>query len=378
MAKTLRSTILCVAVSFLGSSISLAQSVSWPFPSLQKPTCETMPSAPPVHIPANNTATKWPVVNNGAWNNPSTWNGGTVPTNMDIVCIPANVTVRVTNPTYEATNVCPVPASQTNNSPRLFIFVCGTINFSSGGKLHLGCMSALQIFTGGLVVSAQGNSDLIRIGTKEVWRENNSSINGPFFINDGCGTSPLGCQGAGVLPVEFGSFYVNQRTPCQVELNWTTLTELNVAYFVTERSQDGTNWHALGKIAANGQSNTTTPYRFNDMQAPAGAVFYRLRQVDTDGRFYFSDVVRISIAQTKGMQLFPNPVGATATLFSPGGFSSTQSIQIFGANGNLVQTIPGRPGNSISWSTEKLNTGIYTIRVIENGQLQSQTRMLKQ
>lgn len=378
MAKTLRFTLLCIAVSLWGSLHSLAQSASWPFPSLQKPTCEKMPTAPPVHIPANNTATKWPVVNNGAWNDASTWNGGTVPTNMDIVCIPANVTVRVTNPTYEATNVCPVPVSETNNSPRLFIFVCGTINFSNGGKLHLGCMSAIQIYTGGLVVSAQGNSDLIRIGTKEVWRDNNSSINGPYFISDGCGTNPLGCQGAGVLPVEFGSFDVYQRAPQQVELKWTTFTELNVAYFVTERSQDGTNWYPLGTIAANGQSNTTASYRFNDMQAPIGTVFYRLRQVDKDGRFFFSDVVRISIAQTKGIQLFPNPVGGTATLFSPGGFSSNQSIQIFGANGNLVQTIPGRAGNSISWSTEKLSTGIYTIRVIENGHLLSQTRMLKQ
>ncbi|MFN4285345.1 MAG: T9SS type A sorting domain-containing protein [Lacibacter sp.] len=381
MAKTLLRTLSAVTILFFITTGKLfAQFPSWPFPNLVKPVCSTMPSAPsPVTVPSNNTCTKWPVVNNGAWHNPATWNDGTLPRNMDIVCIPEGVTVQVTNPTYSATSICPVPAADTNNTPRLFIFICGTLDFKAGGKLHLGCLSTIQIYAPtGRILAAQGNSDLIRIGTKEVWGKDNIDINGPYYFSDGCGTNPLGCQGAGVLPVEFGAFTIRQRGPRQVDLEWFTFTEINALHFVAERSQDGTNWQQIGTVAAKGQSPSKVTYRFSDMQAPAGTVFYRLRQVDADGRFFFSDVLRIAITPLSNIQLYPNPVANVATLYAANGFKSNQSIQIFGVRGNLVQTVAGRTGNTISIPVEQLRPGIYTIRVVDNGLLVSQMRMLKQ
>lgn len=376
MVKTLRPTLLLAVVMLTTSSV-FAQFASWPFPNTVKPMCNTMPSAPaPVTVPPANTCTKWPVVNNGFWNEPSTWNGNSLPAQNDIVCIPANVTVRVRNNNYEplATS-CPATSA---NTPNLFIFVCGTIDFDPSGRLNIGCNSNFQIYTGGRILAAQGASELIRIGEKIVWGGTDASLTGPWFINAGCGSNPRGCQGAGALPVELGTFTVQQRGPQQVELQWTTLTELNATSFVAERSLDGANWKALGTVAAKGQSQAVVNYHYSDAQAPAGTVLYRLRQVDLDGRFIFSDIVRISIVQTTSIQLYPNPVAASATLFAPNGFNHAQSIQIFGANGNLVETIPGRSGNSITIAASKLKPGIYTIRVIENGQSISQIRMLKQ
>jgi hypothetical protein len=377
MVKILRRALIAVTSFFIVTGKLYAQFPSWPFPNTVKPVCSTMPSAPsPVTVPSNNTCTKWPVVNNGDWDAASTWNGNSVPGADAIVCIPAGVTVRVTGPTYsQATNCTPPNVSPT---PRMFVFICGTLAFQPSGKLHLGCGSTIQVYTGGKILAAQGNSDLIRIGTKEVWRDNNTDINGPYYIGDGCGTNPLGCQGAGVLPVEFGAFTIRQSGPRQVDLEWTTFTEINAAHFVAERSQDGTIWQPIGTVAAKGQSQSKVTYRFSDLQAPAGSVFYHLRQVDADGRFIFSDVLRIAITPLTGIQLYPNPVANVATLYAANGFRSNQSIQIFGAGGNLVQTVAGRTGNSISIPVEQLRPGIYTIRVVDNGLLISQIRMLKQ
>ncbi|NCU03504.1 MAG: hypothetical protein GXC73_05905, partial [Chitinophagaceae bacterium] len=119
------------------------------------PRCNTMTT----------NCTKWPIVNNGDWNSPSTWNNNEVPKTDDIVCIPQNITVVVAHSTYTKTTSC--PATSTNAAPRLQVFVCGTIQFNNSGQLYLSCNSFIQVFSEGAIrppVNGNGSSDLIQIG----------------------------------------------------------------------------------------------------------------------------------------------------------------------------------------------------------------------
>jgi hypothetical protein len=373
--KTIRFSLLALGC-LIHSVNAVAQGSSWPF-GFQKPICSTMPSAPsPVTIPTGNTCTKWPVVQNGAWHQGATWNGGTVPANNDIVCIPANVTVRVTNPTYSSVSSCP---SNPTNSPQLFIFVCGNIDFNAGGKLHLGCNSAIQIFTGGGILAANGNSDLIQIGTKEVWRFNNTNLNGPWYINDGCGSTPQGCQGAGVLPFKLGMFRAVKKSSLLVELDWSTQYEQNSSHFEVQRSTGGENWSTIGNVTAKGFNNGVTSYQFKDASPENGTSLYRLKQVDIDGHFYYSDVVRVTNTAETEMKMFPNPVGNTAHIYLPVTTNGNRyELQIINSNGAIVKQLNTGIGNVLSLPANGMAPGTYLVRLLENGTTRQQTMFVKQ
>ena len=105
-------------------------------------------------------------------------------------------------------------------------------------------------------------------------------------IDDICLMEPL----AGALPVVLSplkSAYANGVT----NLTWATEQESNSNYFEIERSADGNNFAAIGKVFSNGNSNKLTAYKFDDVKANAGVNYYRLRMVDKDGRYQFSNTV---------------------------------------------------------------------------------------
>ena len=96
----------------------------------------------------------------------------------------------------------------------------------------------------------------------------------------------------------------------EVLLTWTTATELNSSHFAVERSQDATAWEVLGEVLAAGNGHHQVEYRFTD-QRPLNApvVYYRLRQVDRDGReeLFRSLTVANCSEQKIALVVQPNP-----------------------------------------------------------------------
>jgi hypothetical protein len=212
-----------------------------------------------------------------------------------------------------------------------------------------------------------------------VWQDNNTTLNGPWYINDGCGSVPQGCQGAGVLPVEFGTLNASVKSQQQVELQWSTFQEINAASFMVERSTDGRTWQAVGKVLAKGSGQAITYYSFQDRNTPASLLFYRIKQLDADEKFQYSQIVKITVpGMNKGLAVYPNPVNNTATFFSQEGFKNAQSIQVFNAMGALVLTLPVQAGNRINYSLGGLLPGIYTVRLVEEGKTYAKTQLIKQ
>jgi|GEM_PF-2180207 len=140
------------------------------------------------------------------------------------------------------------------------------------------------------------------------------------------------------LPVTLVSFTAEPAEPNAVRLAWATASELNSATFVVEGSLDGRTFAQLGQLPAAGTSTATHSYYYLDSSWPAGTthLYYRLRQVDTDGSATYSAVRTVHLANPGGLRVFPNPAHQAATLL---GAASGAPIQVFDVTGRLVLSL---------------------------------------
>ncbi len=116
------------------------------------------------------------------------------------------------------------------------------------------------------------------------------------------------------LPIELVRFVANCNAG-EVKLEWTTATERNNAYFELERSADGDKWAPIARVTGAGTKNTSTNYTYSDKLNGGDPYYYRLRQIDTDGSFDFSDIVSVSCDGSKNyLVLYPNPAEKEVSL----------------------------------------------------------------
>ncbi|MGA7837330.1 MAG: T9SS type A sorting domain-containing protein, partial [Ignavibacteriaceae bacterium] len=168
------------------------------------------------------------------------------------------------------------------------------------------------------------------------------------------------------LPVELSSFS-GRVDKDGIILQWRTETEVNNYGFDIERSIDNSNWEKIGFVAGHGNSNTPKDYSFTDNSSiPAGIIYYRLKQVDVDGKFEFSAIVelenKLSIKPVLS-QNYPNP-------FNPGskigytvpktGFVSLKVYDVLGREVvTLVNALQSAGKYSVKFNGAGLASGIY-------------------
>ena len=157
---------------------------------------------------------------------------------------------------------------------------------------------------------------------------------GPWIYS---GAQQLGqsSNGATPLPVELLAFTAAPEGAA-VRLAWITASEKNSASFEVQRSTDGRIFATIGTVAAAGQSTARRSYDLVDAQLPAGAttLYYRLRQLDTDGTATLSPVRVVSMAAAL-LSVYPNPTPGTATLT---GAQPGAVVQVLDALGRPVLT----------------------------------------
>jgi Peptidase family M28/Secretion system C-terminal sorting domain len=147
-----------------------------------------------------------------------------------------------------------------------------------------------------------------------------------------------------IVPVELIAFYASVRNS-EVELLWSTATELNNMGFEIERSIDGQdNFVTVGFVEGKGSSTEINYYSFTDHPQVSGVnqLYYRLKQVDFDGTFSYSDVVNVSYDVPTGFVLtqnFPNPFNPSTRInyFVPQ--ESFVSIIVYDFLGREVMTL---------------------------------------
>lgn len=120
-------------------------------------------------------------------------------------------------------------------------------------------------------------------------------------------------QGPKTLPIKLLNFEVEKvQNDVASLLTWSTSSEINSDYFNIERSLDGNKWETIGKVDAAGNSNRQNNYKFLDenlkLDREENIFFYRLKMLDLDGEYKYSEIRNILFANDKNIvQVFPNP-----------------------------------------------------------------------
>lgn len=168
------------------------------------------------------------------------------------------------------------------------------------------------------------------------------------------------------LPVELHHFIGYPDEPGN-QLEWATQTESNVSYFALEKSLDGLHFEQFGKVQAQGDSHQLQSYSFVDNQ-PSLFDYYRLKSVDWDGQFEYSDIITIlrHVSNNKITNLYPNPVKDELNLIIQVTDAYQASCSILAQSGQVLQMrkIHLNEGtNKISYPVSLLPSGKYSLVV---------------
>lgn len=158
-------------------------------------------------------------------------------------------------------------------------------------------------------------------------------------------------------------------------LHWVTATEQNNKGFMLQRSADGENFSPLGFVgskAAGGSSTANLNYGFIDGSPIMGTNYYRLKQVDIDGKSTLSNIVMIKGVKNTKLSitaLYPNPVEHVLTLALASPTNNAVQIIITDVAGKIVRQIPYKVlsgDNKILLKVEELSKGTYVLKVVCN------------
>lgn len=123
----------------------------------------------------------------------------------------------------------------------------------------------------------------------------------------------------GSFPVEWLDFAVSTNKSNYAELTWATASELNASHFEIERSVDKLTYAYIGEVQASGTSQSINEYQFTDEQTDevkAASIYYRLRQVDFDGSYSYSNVIEFNPESTLqfSSKAYPNPTNTNLSI----------------------------------------------------------------
>lgn len=141
---------------------------------------------------------------------------------------------------------------------------------------------------------------------------------------------------ANALPVSWLSFTAEKSGSRNALLNWSTANEINNNHFEVERSADGIAFTKISNVAAGNNPNAVQHYSYTDNNIKTGTNYYRIKQVDNDGKFTYSKTASVTIdASGISWSLQPNPASTKTTIVFNNNFTSVD-ITINDANGRQV------------------------------------------
>jgi hypothetical protein len=168
------------------------------------------------------------------------------------------------------------------------------------------------------------------------------------------------------LPVTLISFKAAVEEEA-VRLAWSTIEEQQSAMFEVERSINAQQWKKIGEVPAAKTSNEVLHYELLDSMPAEGVNYYRLKMIDYDQSFTYSDIVSVVSARLPvELSVYPNPATERFYLDKIAA-TDVKSIRILSVNGQLVQTLSRLPLDGIRIDT--LSSGTYIVQVeLYNGQ----------
>ncbi|GAB4285946.1 MAG: hypothetical protein Kow0098_00540 [Ignavibacteriaceae bacterium] len=194
-------------------------------------------------------------------------------------------------------------------------------------------------------------------------RQYNSSQN--IFV-DGI---RIGTTWSQIIPVELTSFTARVIED-DVTLDWVTASETNNSGFDIERKTANESWQKINFVPGHGTTSERQSYSYTDKNLVAGNYSYRLKQVDYDGSYEYSDAVEVTVNPPAVFELsqnYPNPFNPSTTIKFSIPKSTNVTLKVFNALGQEVKTLVNgfveAGSHTVNFNSEGLNSGLYLYRL---------------
>ena len=161
-----------------------------------------------------------------------------------------------------------------------------------------------------------------------------------------------------VVPLKLLSFS-GVRTYNENVLNWETTNEINTKNFIVERAYIGTNFFEITNVLAKG--NAANNYSFIDNSAQSGVIYYRLKMVDVDGRFTYSNTIKLDVEKGTLVQIFPNPVKDVLTVSVNSNLVNKYAV-LMNMQGTRLQIV-NINSQTFTLDLSNYSSGVYLLKV---------------
>ena len=278
---------------------------------------------------------------------------------------------------FQTNNVGVTPNTQDYNGGtvsniRITAFPSNANTITINGVIYINggtCPSSCTPWPGGGVtvpyINGTGPSQVITVDPVD----GTFSVVIPFVSVDNAGAEDLTPGSVtipyfSILPVQLVSF-TGTSVRNTASLNWKTASEQSLDRFEVEWSTNGSNWQLIGSVAARGGASGSADYAIQH-QLVAGINYYRLKMVDVDGRFTYSNVLRMKTGGQQEILIYPNPATDVITLNMPS--AEQTKIIIYSVSGNQVYSREMN-GTNLTVPVKQLPAGIYTVQISQGGTL---------
>jgi Secretion system C-terminal sorting domain len=166
---------------------------------------------------------------------------------------------------------------------------------------------------------------------------------------------------SGVVPLTLLSFdaFKNKN---KVDVKWTTTNEINTSHFDIERSSDGVSFIKIGKVNSVNATGINN-YAYEDVQPFKGINFYRLKQVDIDGTYKYSNINKVLFENFgEALNIYPNPA-KDYIQFDYAGKQKTVLVNLFDMQGRLIKTTTLANVLPLKLNIENLAKGKYVVQL---------------
>jgi streptogramin lyase len=175
------------------------------------------------------------------------------------------------------------------------------------------------------------------------------------------------------LPIQLTSFVCKNNNDIN-QLQWQTATENNNKQFEIERSSNSSTFNIIGIVDGAGNSSSIKNYSFNDATPLAGNNYYRLKQIDYDGKFEYSAIILVRVAKIDDIIIYPNPFTEETKIIN-----NYKNAKYVLYNEIAVQIKQGalQIGTNII-GTAPLAKGLYLIKIMQNDTVVKIEKLVKE
>lgn len=234
------------------------------------------------------------------------------------------------------------------------VYVNGNINFSGGGSniVNSNTTSPYGLYVNGTTTNSGGGSNTT---SNQANKATLQSTNPTFF-------SWVQTSNPTTLPIQL-LYFTSQKENTNIVLQWATASELNFDRFEIEHSVNGLNFTTLGTKSGFGQ-NTHERHEYNYSLSlyVQGTNYYRLKSVDLDGKFEYSDVIAIEVDTQVEVSTFPNPAHDFIIVKTNFESNASDRISVTDSHGSEVLRVSVSSLETKIELSESMPRGIYYVQ----------------